>query len=294
LGCGAALPASKRNPTAQILESNGRFFLIDCGEGTQSRLRENKLSFEKITDIFISHMHGDHYLGLPGLISSMQLLGRKKRLNLYGPPDLWEVLKLQFRVSKTTITFDFIFHPVESEMLLFEDKKITVSSIKLNHRITCFGFIFKEKPKSRRINGPVVKDLKVPHYLMEGLRNGDDFETSEGDLYANDCLTFSPKKSYSYAFCSDNRIKDSLIEKLEGVSHIYHEATFLDSEKERAKNTYHTTVKEACELAQKVNPELLILGHFSARYEDLKALTTEATAHFDNVVMAEDGKVINF
>ncbi len=294
LGCGAALPASRRNPTAQILESNGRFFLIDCGEGTQSRLRENKLSFEKITDVFISHMHGDHYLGLPGLISSMQLLGRKKQLNLYGPPDLWEVLKLQFRVSKTTINFDLIFHPVESEKVLFEDRKITITSIKLNHRIACFGFVFREKPKPRRINGKVVKDLGVPHYLMENLRNGHDFETSDGEIYQNDCLTLPPKKSYSYAFCSDNRIKESLIEKLTGVSHIYHEATFLDREKDRAKNTYHTTVKEACELAQEVNPQLLILGHFSARYDDLIDLTAEAIANYENVLMAEDGKVIMF
>ena len=294
LGCGAALPASKRNPTAQILESFGRFFLIDCGEGTQSRLRENKLSFEKITHIFISHMHGDHYLGLPGLISSMQLLGRKKRLDLYGPPDLWEVLKLQFRVSKTTIHFELNFHPVESETTLFEDKNINILSVKLNHRISCFGFIFKEKPKPRRINGPVVKDIGVPHYKMSGLRSGEDYTNTEGEFFSNSCLTLDPKKSFSYAFCSDNRIKSTLIDKLKGISHIYHEATFLDIEKERAKSTYHTTVKEACELAQKVNPQLLILGHFSARYENLTELKEEAEANFKNVIMAEDGKVINF
>ena len=294
LGCGAALPTSKRNPTAQILENSGRFFLIDCGEGTQSRLRENKLSFEKITHIFISHMHGDHYLGLPGLISSMQLLGRKKKLDLYGPPDLWEVLKFQFKVSKTTINFELNFHPVESETILFEDKNINVLSVKLNHRISCFGFIFKEKPKLRRINGPAVKDIGVPYYKMSGLRNGEDYTNAEGDLFSNSCLTLEPKKSFSYAFCSDNRIKFTLIDKLKGVSHLYHEATFLDLEKERAKSTYHTTVKEACELAQKVNPKLLILGHFSARYENITELKEEAEANFKNVIMAEDGKVINF
>ena len=200
LGCGAALPASKRNPTAQILENSGRFFLIDCGEGTQSRLRENKLSFEKITHIFISHMHGDHYLGLPGLISSMQLLGRKKKLDLYGPPDLWEVLKLQFRVSKTTISFELNFYPVESETKLFEDKKIHISSIKLNHRISCYGFVFKEKPKPRRINGPVVKEIGVPHYKMSNLRDGEDYISPDGELFPNDYLTFEPKKSFSAQF----------------------------------------------------------------------------------------------
>ena len=294
LGCGAALPASNRNPTAQILESSGRFFLIDCGEGTQSRLRENKLSFEKISHVFISHMHGDHFLGLPGLLSTMQLLGRKKKLDLYGPPDLWEVLKLQFRVSKTTINFELNFHPVESESMLFEDDKITVSSLKLNHRISCFGFIFKEKPKGRRINGPVAKEVGVPHYKMSGLREGEDYTDSKGEFYPNDCLTFAPKLSFSYAFCSDNRIKTTLAYKLKGVTHIYHEATFLDKEKARAKSTYHTTVKEACELAQEVNPQLLILGHFSARYEHINDLKEEAEANFENVEMAEDGKVIFF
>jgi ribonuclease Z len=294
LGCGAALPASNRNPTAQILESSGRFFLIDCGEGTQSRLRENKLSFDKITHIFISHMHGDHFLGLPGLISSMQLLGRKKKLDIYGPPDLWEVLRLQFRVSKTTINFELNFQSVESETLLFNDDKISISSLKLNHRIPCYGFIFKEKLKGRRINGPVAKEVGVPHYKMSGLRDGEDYTDSKGDFFPNNCLTLAPKKSFSYAFCSDNRIKSSLIEKLKGITHIYHEATFLDKEKARAKSTYHTTVKEACEMAKEVKPQLLILGHFSARYEHIYDLKDEAKANFENVVMAEDGKVIMF
>lgn len=294
LGCGAALPASKRNPTAQILENYGRYFLIDCGEGTQSRLRENKLSFEKISHIFISHMHGDHYLGLPGLLSSMQLLGRKRKLDLYGPPDLWEVLQLQFRVSYTSIDFELNFHPVESEKLLFEDKKITIESIQLNHRISCFGFIFKETPKPRRINGPVAKQVEVPHYKMEGLRQGEDFLNPNGELYPNHTLTLPPKESYSYAFCSDNRIKTTLAEKLKGVTHVYHEATFLDREKMRAKSTYHTTVKEACELAQKVNPKLLILGHFSARYDHLDDVKAEAEANFSDVILAEEGKVILF
>lgn len=294
LGCGSALPASNRNPTAQILEHSGRFFLIDCGEGTQSRLRENKLSFDKITDVFISHMHGDHYLGLPGLISTMQLLGRLKPLNIYGPPEIWELLKFQFSVSKTTITFPLHFTKVLDEEVLLETKSITVRSIALNHRISCFGFVFQEKEKPRRINGKMVKDIGVPHYEMENLRNGCDYISSTGEVYANSQLTLSPKKSNTYAFCSDNRIKKGFIDKLKGVNYLYHESTFLHKELQRAKKTFHTTVKEACELGLELEVELLMLGHFSARYKTLELLEQEALQIYSKITLVEEGQVILF
>ena len=294
LGCGSALPASGRNPTAQVLEHAGKFFLIDCGEGTQSRLRESKLSFDKITHIFISHLHGDHYLGLPGLISTMQLLGRERALVLYGPKALWDILQLQFNASNTRISFPFRFVEVDAEKELLDTSNIHVSSIKLNHRISCFGFIFKEKPKQRRINGLLVKQVEVPHYFMNNLREGEDYVSSSGVLYKNAYLTLPPRKSHSYAFCSDNRIKANFSDKLKGVSILYHESTFLHKELPRAKKTFHTTVKEAAELAVQVKPDLLILGHYSARYKELNELKTEASAIFDAVLMGEDKLVVDF
>lgn len=294
LGCGSALPASKRNPTAQILEHSGKYFLIDCGEGTQSRLRENKLSFDKITHIFISHLHGDHYLGLPGLISSMQLLGRTRPLKLFGPPGIWEILQLQFKLSKTFISFPFEFHSVEEETELFSLRDLECKSVELNHRIKCFGFVFTEKEKPRRINGPMTKEFNVPHYFMDNLRAGEDFETDEGVIIENNRLTFSPKKSHSYAFCSDNRVKTNFHEKLNGVTVLYHESTFLHIELPRAKKTFHTTALEAGELASKIHPDLLILGHYSARYTDSSPFLEEAKQVFKNTIAGEERQTIDF
>lgn len=294
LGCGSALPTSVRNPTAQVLDNFGRYFLIDCGEGTQSRLRENKISFEKITHIFISHLHGDHFLGLPGLLSTMQLLGRKRGLKLFGPKDLWELLQFQFKVSKTYFNFDLTFEAVEEERVLFTDKSLKVRSIKLNHRIESFGFVFEELPKQRRINGLAAKEAGVPHFFMSNLREGEDYVDDSGKIYSNQELTLDPKKSNSYAFCGDNRIKKDFHEKLVGVNHVYHEATFLHKELDRAKKTYHSTVQEACELGAQLKLDQLILGHYSARYIDLEEIKEEAIPLFDNVEFAEDGKVFHF
>lgn len=294
LGCGSALPASKRNPTAQVLEHSGKYFLIDCGEGTQSRLRENKLSFDKITHIFISHLHGDHYLGLPGLISSMQLLGRTRPLKLFGPSEIWEILQLQFKLSKTFITFPFEFIPVEEEGEVFSLRDLECKSIELNHRIKCFGYVFTEKEKARRINGQMTKEYKVPHYFMDNLRAGEDFENENGGIIANSKLTFPPKKSHSYAFCSDNRVKIDFYEKLKGITVLYHESTFLHVEQIRAKKTFHTTALEAGELAAKINPDLLILGHYSARYIDSSPFLEEAKQVFKNTIAGEERLTIEF
>ena len=294
LGCGSALPASGRNPTSQVLEHNGKYFLIDCGEGTQSRLRENKLSFDKITHIFISHLHGDHYLGLPGLISSMQLLGRTKDLNLYGPPGLWDILELQFKLSNSLISFPIKFHPVEEESELMNTESLIIRSIELNHRIRCFGFIFFEKEKPRRINGEAVKNAEVPHFFMENLRKGDDFINTLGRVYANSELTFSPKKSHVYAFCSDNRIKNTFHEKIKDVTILYHESTFLHSELARAKRTFHTTAKEAAELALKIKPDLLVLSHYSARYTDIGLILAEAKKVYPKSILAKEKLIVDF
>ena len=294
LGCGSALPASGRHPTAQVLEHNGKFLLIDCGEGTQSRLRENKISFDKISHIFISHLHGDHYFGLPGLLSTMLLLGRTRDLELLGPPGLIRILELQFELSKTFLSFSLKFTPVDKEENLVFLKGLTVKSIELNHRLKCFGFIFREGQKPRRINGPVVKDAGVPHFFMEKLRLGEDYVDKEGRVYENAMLTLEPKKSHTYAFCSDNRIQPNFFKKLKGVTVLYHESTFSHQELKKAKKTYHSTAREAGLLAKKVNPDLLILGHYSARYASLKLLLEEAKEIFIQTKISEERKTIDF
>tara|TARA_B100001173_G_scaffold306330_1_gene313031 strand:- start:1719 stop:2630 length:912 start_codon:yes stop_codon:yes gene_type:complete len=294
LGCGSALPASGRNPTAQVLEHNGKLFLIDCGEGTQSRLRENKISFDKITHIFISHLHGDHYFGLPGLLSSMHLLGRTKDLILFGPTGLINILELQFELGKTFLSFSLKFRPVEKEEEILSLKGLTVNTIELNHRLKCFGFIFKEDKKLRRINGLIVKEIGVPHFFMENLRMGEDYIDNEGNLYENSNLTLEPKKSHTYAFCSDNRVKSEFFKKLKGVSILYHEATFLHKELSRAKKTFHSTAKEAALLAQEIAPDLLIIGHYSARYLSEEPFLEEAKLIFKRTKASREKNIFDF
>jgi len=294
LGCGSALPASGRHPTAQVLEHNSKFLLIDCGEGTQSRLRENKISFDKISHIFISHLHGDHYFGLPGLLSTMLLLGRTRDLELFGPPGLIRILKIQFELSKTFLSFSLKFTPIEKEENIVFLKGLTVKSIELNHRLKCYGFIFKEEKKLRRINGPVVKDVGVPHFFMEQLRLGKDYTDKEGRVYENSTLTLEPKKSHTYAFCSDNRIQANFYKKLKDVSILYHESTFLHKELTKAKRTYHSTAKEAALLAREIKPDLLILGHYSARYTSVAPLLEEAQEIFKQTKAAEEKSVFDF
>lgn len=294
LGCGSALPASGRNPTAQVLEHNGRYFLIDCGEGTQSRLRENKISFDKITTIFISHMHGDHYLGFPGLISTMQLLGRSRALDVYCPKGLQQIMELQFKLSSTWISFPLNFIEVNEEELLFDWDTITCESVELNHRIKCFGFLFKEKPKPRRINGIAVKEEGVPHFFMNKLREGDDFLNESGETISNSKLTLPPYPSYSYAFCSDNRVKSEFHKKIKGVSVLYHEATFLKKDLDRAKSTFHSTSEEAAKLAKEAGVEVLIVGHYSARYKENKPFKEEIEPIFKNCVLANERMVFDF
>lgn len=294
LGSGSALPASGRKPSAQVLEHGGKFLLIDCGEGTQSRLRENKISFDKIIYIFISHLHGDHYFGLPGLLSTMHLLGRTRDIHLFGPPDLLTILKLQFELSNTYLSFKLNFKAIEKEEDILNLKGLKIRSIELNHRIKCFGFIFEEGIKPRRIDGPVVKKLGVPYFFMENLRSGEDYSNPEGKVYPNASLTLEPRKSHTYAFCSDNRINSDFYKKLEGVTILYHESTFLHRELVKAKKTFHSTAKEVALLAVKIRPDLLILGHYSARYRSIKPILDEAKSFFKNTKVSEEKLVFDF
>lgn len=270
----------------------GRFYLVDCGEGTQLQLKRFRIRAQRINNIFISHLHGDHYLGLMGLLSTMHLLGRKKPLNLYGPKGLSEIITLQLKFSETVFNYDINFHTVNTEVhqLVHEDDFIKVYSIPLNHRIPCSGYLFEEKPKKRRIiKSKLPADFSVRNIVR--LKNGEDIYDEEGALlFKNEDYTYPPKKSYKYAFCSDTKYDESIVPHIKGVDMLYHESTFLEEHVDRAANTYHSTAKEAATIAKKAGAGRLLLGHFSIRYKELEPLEEEAKTVFENAQLAIEGE----
>lgn len=294
LGCSSATPTSTRNPTAQLLNIAERFFLIDCGEATQIQLRKYKLKFQRINHIFISHLHGDHYLGLPGLLSSMHLLGRTVDLHLYCPPELQEIIELQFKHSQTYLKFKIVYHPHTylANDLIFEDSKVEVRSILLNHRIPCCGFLFREKPLLANISKEILQKYKISVEQILPIKSGADFITANGELIPNNLLISNKPKARSYAYCSDTCYDERIIEFIQGVNLLYHEATFLNELLPRAKETYHTTALQAGTIAQKAQVHQLMIGHYSARYKDLQPLLEEAKSVFDNTILSVEGKSI--
>lgn len=279
LGYNSAIPTVNSSPTSQLLEMGQRYFLIDCGEGTQVQLRKAKAKFSKIDHIFISHLHGDHCFGLPGLIASFRLLGRDKPLHVFGPKGIKEMLETIFRLTDTYQGFEVIYHEITgtTSHLIYEDQKVEVFTIPLNHRIYCNGYLFREKPKERRLNMQEISkysEIQICDY--NHLKKGDDFILSDGYILKNESLTFEPHPSVSYAFCSDTRYKEDIIPIIKNVNILYHEATFLHELKEMADYTGHTTAKEAAEIALKANVGKLIVGHFSNRYKDKSVFLEEA------------------
>lgn len=289
LGSASASPTINRNPSAQLVNINEQYYLVDCGEGTQLRLREHKIKFQRLHHIFISHIHGDHYLGLLGLLQTMHLLGRTLPLNVYGPKQLKEIIDMHLLYSHSTLKYSLIFHETQTNesVILIENDQITVSTILLDHRIPCTGFLFKEKTKPRIINVDEVKKQGVPKYALNKLKNGEDFcPSADGrKIIKNEILTFHPEPSCSYAYCSDTKFNESIIAQIKDVDVLYHEATFLEIDSKRAATTYHSTAKQAAEVAQKANAKLLIIGHFSNRYKDLNLLLNEAKSIFENTVL---------
>ena len=292
LGCRSATPTSSRNPTAQLLNIAERFFLIDCGEATQIQLRKFKLKFQRINHIFISHLHGDHYLGLIGLLSSMHLLGRTVDLNLYCPPELEEIIDVQFKHSQTYLRFKINYHPHKyiANDLIFEDNKVEVRTILLNHRIPCCGFLFTEKPLVANISKEILQKYHIPVEQILAIKGGADFITSEGELIPNSQLVTNKLKPRSYAYCSDTCYDERIIEFIKGVDLLYHEATFLNEMLPRAKETFHSTALQAATIAQKAEVHQLMIGHYSARYRDLQPLLDEAQTVFSNTVLSIEGK----
>lgn len=292
LGCSSATPTSTRNPTAQLLNIAERFFLIDCGEATQIQLRKFKLKFQRINHIFISHLHGDHYLGLIGLLSSMHLLGRTVDLHLFCPPELEEIIEVQFKHSQTFLRFKIVYHHHKfiANDLIFEDNKVEVRTILLNHRIPCCGFLFTEKPLLANISKEIIQKYNIPVEQILAIKGGADFITNEGELIPNSNLVSNKLKPRSYAYCSDTSYDERIIEVIKGVDLLYHEATFLNEMLPRAKETFHSTALQAATIAQKAEVHQLMIGHYSARYRDLQPLLEEAQTVFSNTILSVEGK----
>ena len=264
LGSSSAIPTVDKNPTAQLLNANERFFLIDCAEGTQVQLRKYKIKFHKINRIFISHLHGDHYFGLIGLISSMHLLGREKELHIYAHPKLKDIIDIQLSAANTELCYPLFFHPLfpEKDAVLFEDKKIKISTFPLKHGIECNGFLFEEKRSARKILKEKIKEYNIPIDKIKGIKNGLDFFTEEDVKILNEELTIENTGSISYAFCSDTKYNEDLLKKVKGVTLLYHEATFMQDRKSRAEQTNHSTTIDAATIAKKANVKHLMIGHF--------------------------------
>jgi ribonuclease Z len=291
LGSNSALPTSERNPTAQVLNASGRFFLIDCGEGTQMQLRRNRVHFGKIDHVFISHLHGDHVFGLPGLISSFGLLGRTNDLHIHGVADLEMVLRPVIDYFSRELPFKVVFHhinPLEKE-LIYEDAALEVTTFPVEHRIPTVGFLFREKPKERKINKQMCDFYEVPLRVLPKLKKGEDFIPDSGGHVPNTKLTLPAPPSVSYAFCTDTRPLPSVVEVVKGVDMLYHEATFISDQEGLAYKTFHSTARQAAKVALQAGVKKLLIGHFSSRYKDLSPLLSEAREVFPDTEIATEG-----
>ena len=293
LGSGAALPTSSRNPSGQYVNCNDRHILIDCGEGTQNQLRKYGIKLQKITHILISHLHGDHFFGLVGLLSTMHLLGRDSGIVIYGPPELEQIIRMQLEIGGARIDFPLTFVPISGNdtKLLFEDRLLEIHTFPLRHRIPANGFLLKEKLKDRPLNGEKFKEDGLSLTLIPKLKAGLDVELEDGTMIYADDYTFAQLPVRSYAYCSDTVYLPEIAEKIKGVSCLYHEATFLENMRDRAKFTLHSTAGDAAKIALAANAGRLLLGHLSARYTEAQGHLDEASPIFPNVTVVEDGDV---
>jgi len=292
LGCHSATPRENKHTSSQLIEVAGNLFLIDCGEGTQMQLRKSKAKFSRIKHIFISHLHGDHFYGLIGLISTFRLLGRTTDLHIYGPVGIKESITLQLKLANSWTNYSLYFHELSSteSELIYEDEGVTVSTIPLDHRVYTNGFLFTTKSKMRKINTQAIEGLELEHFHFKQLQQGQFIELSKGELIENEKLTFSPDPPKQYAYLSDTAYNEKIIPLIKGVDLLYHEATFLESHSDLAAKTKHSTALQASKIAQAAQVKKLVLGHYSNRYDDKAAFIDEASRIFEMVFLAEDLK----
>lgn len=290
LGCGSALPTTRHFPTSQVLNVRDKLYMIDCGEGAQLQFRKSHLKFSRLNHIFISHLHGDHCFGLWGLISTLNLLGRTAELHIYSPRGLEALLLPTLAFFNKQMTYRVLFHEFDTDKpsLVYEDRSLTVTTIPLRHRIPCCGFLFAEKQGLNHIIREMVDFYEVPVYEMNRIKNGADYVTPEGKVIANRLLTRPADPPRKYAYCSDTICLPGLAAQLRGVDLLFHEATFASDNLRRAKETYHTTAAQAAELARSADVKKLLIGHFSARYEDESVLLQEAQEVFPETLLASE------
>jgi len=294
LGCHSATPRVNAYPTSQYLEINNNHFLVDCGEGTQRQMRKYKVGFSKINHIFISHLHGDHFYGLVGLLSTYGILSREKEMHIFGPKGIKKATLQMLKISESHAKFNMIFHELSSKQseLIYEDEKVTVHTIPLTHRVYTNGYLFSEKPKPRKLNMLNISgypEIDKADYL--NIKAGRDVTLSSGEVLPNSTLTIDPQRPLSYAFCSDTSYKPDIVPIIKNADLLYHEATFLNDRQDLAKKTKHSTSIEAAQIAKDANVKKLVIGHYSGRYPDTSLFKKEAATVFENVYLAKPGAI---
>jgi ribonuclease Z len=295
LGCGSALPTLKHNASAQVVEIREKLFMIDCGEGTQIQLRRSRIRFTKLSAVFISHIHGDHCFGLIGMISTFGMLGRTAPLSVYAPAAFGDILESQIRLFCNGLEFKVNFHPIDTTdpTVIYEDKSLTVTTLPLQHRIECCGFLFHEKPTLPHIRRDMIDCYGIPLSQINNIKNGADWTTEDGDVIPNARLVTPADPARAYAYCSDTRYFPELANLVKGVNTLYHESTYDTARSDRARLYYHSTAAQAATTALNANAGKLLLGHYSARYEDENTLLTEARAIFPHTFLSNEGMTVD-
>ena len=289
LGNNSAVPAFDRNPTAQVLQTLDEAYLIDCGEGTQMQMTKYKIRRSKINRVLISHLHGDHYFGLIGLLNSMSLLSRTQDLHIHAPAGLEEIIQLQLKAADSRLSFPLHFHTIKSAGVIAEDKKVTIHCFPVKHRIECWGFLFRQKKNPRKVDAERARIYEIPASFYEQLQQGKDYVNKKGTIVPNDEVTTAAPRSKSYAYCADTIYDKSLAEQVKGVDLLYHETTYLKDLHERAAARFHSTTVQAADIAKRADVSKLLIGHFSSKYEELDEFLSEATEVFENTELALEG-----
>jgi len=289
LGNNSAVPAFNRHPTSQVVSHDGNNFLVDCGEGTQIQMIKYKIRRGKISHIFISHLHGDHYFGLVGLLNTFGLLSHKQELHVFGPSPLQQIIEMQLKVAETVLPYPLYFHTLTKSEILVDNERIRISCFPTTHRIECYGFLFEEKEGKRKLLIDKVRKLNIPVSFYTSLQNGLDYITPKGQTIRNDQVTATPEKGKKYAFCADTRYDESIIPYISEADLIYHETTYLDNVRDKAFDRFHCTTKQAAEIAKKAMVKKLLIGHFSSKYNTLEQFEVEAKEIFANTELAVEG-----
>jgi ribonuclease Z len=289
LGNNSAVPAFDRHPTSQVVTLDGNNYLVDCGEGTQIQLINYKIRRSKISHIFISHLHGDHYFGLIGLINSLSLLSHQQEMHIFGPSALKEIIELQLKVADTNLCYPLHIHSIDGPATLVDNDKLTVKCFPTNHRIECYGFVFSQKKQPRKLDPEKAKEHEVPSSFYDRLKNGEDYTRKDGTVIKNEWVTTDAAPGKTYAFCADTKYDESIIPHIKGADMIYHETTYLDSLRDRADARFHSTTRQAARIAKLAGVKKLLIGHFSSKYDTLEEFEAEAREVFPETNLALEG-----